>query len=253
MEYIRLGKTDLLVSRIAFGAMRLSEDNQSEDTALIIRKAYESGINFYDTSSSMPESEKLLGDALYDIRNNVFIGTTTNCKTSKEVVENIESSLMTLHCDYVDLYQYETEDFLPEPDGSDGIYNTLLDLKNSGKAKHIGIVTVNYETAQRAVKSGLYETIQFPFNMICPEEVSDLVKLCEDYDVGFIAMQPLGGGVVENIPLALGFLKQYESVVPIWGVQSQDEMNQILYFNDHPPVIDEQFKADVERARLFFN
>ena len=72
MEYVRLGKTDLLISRVAFGAMRLTDAGGEEDAALIVRKAYDSGINFFDTSRRTPESEKLLGDALYDIRRNVY-------------------------------------------------------------------------------------------------------------------------------------------------------------------------------------
>lgn len=253
MEYIRLGKTNLLVSRIAVGAMRLSADSGEENAALIVRKAYDSGINFFDTSGTTPESEKLLGDALYDIRNNVLISTTTNAKTPVEIKENIENSLMTLHCDNVDLYQFETDDFLPEAGGADGIYDTLVELRKSGKAKHIGIVTVNMDCAVKAVTSGLYETLQFPFSMISPSEVTELIKLCEQNDVGFIAMQPLGGGLIENIPLALGYISQFESVVPIWGIQSQDELSHILYFNEHPPVIDEKFNTDVEKVRMFFN
>ena len=81
MEYVRLGKTDILVSRIAFGAMRLSNALGQDNAASIVRKAYDSGINFFDTTSKIPESEKLLGDALYDIRRNVFLSTTTAALT----------------------------------------------------------------------------------------------------------------------------------------------------------------------------
>lgn len=253
MEYIRLGRTNLLVSRVAFGAMRLSEDDREENAAMIVRKAYDSGINFFDTSSKYPVSEKLLGDALYDIKKNVLFSTTTSAHTSSEIKEDLEVSLMTLHCDCIDLYQFETEKFLPEPDGADRIYETFVELKKQNKIKHFGIVSTNLETAKKAVVSGLYETLQFPFNMISSEAVIDLVKLCEENDVGFIAMQPLCGGVVDNIPLAFGFLQQYESVVPIWGVKTMEQMDQILYFNEHPPVIDEKFQEDVERMRCFFN
>lgn len=253
MEYIRLGKTNLLISRVAFGAMGLKESGSEEDAAKIIRKAYDSGINLFDTSRKTVESEKLLGDALYDIKKNVFFSTTTAAKTVSEITEDLESSLMTLHCDCLDLYQFETEKFLPEPDAADKIYNTFINLKKAGKIKHIGIVTTNLETAKKAVVSGLYETLQFPFNMISSEAVVELVKLCEENDVGFIAMQPLCGGVVDNIPLAFGFLQQFENVVPIWGVRTMEQMEQILYFNEHPPVIDEKFKEDVERIRNFFN
>ena len=252
MEYIRLGKTNLLVSRVAFGAMRLS-GNSEEDNAAIVRKAYEAGVNFFDTSRKQPETEKLLGDALYDIRRNVFFSTTTSAKTPSEILEELENSLMTLHCDVINLYQFETEKFLPQPGGADRIYDTLIQAKQNKKIEHIGIVTTNYETAYKAVESDLYETLQFPFSMVSPENTLELVKLCEEHDVGFIAMQPLGGGLVDNIPLAFGYLSQYESVVPIWGVKSSVELEQILYFNEHPPVIDEKFKKDVENTRNFFN
>lgn len=253
MEYIRLGKTNLLISRVAFGAMRLTDSVGDDNAAAIVRKAYDAGINFFDTSRKYPESEKLLGDALYDIRKNVFLSTTTSAKNWAELTENLETSLMTLHCDSVDLYQFETEDFVPLKNGSDKIYETLLDLKRQSKIKHIGLVTTNFETAKKAVESDLYETLQFPFSMLSPENVVELVKLCEEHDVGFIAMQPLGGGLLENIPLAFGFLHQYESVIPIWGVQTLEEIEQILYFYEHPPVIDEKFKQDVEKIRNFFN
>lgn len=253
MEYVRLGKTDLLISRVAFGAMRLTETGSDEDVAQLVRKAYESGINLFDTSRKTPESEKLLGDALYDIRRNVFLSTTTAAKTSDEIKRDMETSLMTLHCDTVDLYQLETEKFLPLPGGADKIYDTLADFKKQKMAGHIGIVTTNFETAKKAVLSDCYETLQFPFSMVSADNTVELVKLCEAHDVGFIAMQPLGGGLLDNIPLAFGFLSQFESVIPIWGAHTLEQMNQILFFNEHPPVIDEKFHEDVERIRNFFN
>lgn len=253
MEYVRLGRTNLLVSRVSFGAMRLTVDIGDDDAAVIVRKAYDAGINLFDSSRKTPRSEQLLGDALYDIRRNVFLSTATSAKTAKGITDDLEASLMSLHCDYVDLYQIETEKFLPMPGEADKIYDTLVNLKNHSKIKHFGIVTKNYETAKKAVESNLYETIQFPFSVVSPEQTLELIKLCEENDVGFMAMQPLGGGILENVPLAYGFLSQYESVVPLWGIQKKEELEQILYFNEHPPVIDEKFQADVENQRNFFN
>lgn len=253
MEYNRLGKTNLLISRVAFGSLRLSNIADADSAAKIVRSAYEDGINFFDVSGKFPECEKLLGDALYDIRKNVFISTTTDAKTFLEIQNDLENSLMNLHCDFVDLYQFETESFLPVLGGSDKIYDTLNNLKENGKIHHLGIVTTNLDIAKKAVISDLYETLQFPFSMLSSEDTVELVKLCEEHDVGFIAMQPLCGGVVQNIPLAFGFLHQFESVIPIWGIESQEEMKQIMYFYEHPPVIDEKFHEDVERIRMFFN
>ena len=129
MEYVRLGKTDLLISRVAFGAMRLADANSDEEAAKIVRTAYDAGINFFDVSHQTPASEKLLGEALFDIKRNVFLSTTTAAKTSTEINTDLDESLMTLHCDTVDLYQLEVNKFLPLPGGADKIYESLLDLK----------------------------------------------------------------------------------------------------------------------------
>ena len=89
--------------------------------------------------------------------------------------------------------------------------------------------------------------------MLSSDEYKELVKLCEKNDIGFIAMQPLCGGVIRNIPLAYGFFKEFENVVPLWGVRSQEELQQILYFESHPPVLDEKFMQDTENTRSFFS
>lgn len=253
MEYVRLGKTDLLVSRTAFGAMSLKDVPDANAAAQLIRRAYDAGINLFDTARNQPDSEKLLGDSLHDIRQNVIVATKTSAPSGKEVLRDLDESLNAMHCDYIDLYQYEIDSFIPEKDGADGIYTTLLNLKKAGKIRHIGVAVEDYETAGKVVRSGMYETLQFPFCMISPVITSSLVDLCAKSDTGFVAMQPLCGGILSNIPLAFGFLHQYENVIPLWGARTVEELTQILYFNDHPPVVDDTFKQDVEKARAFFN
>lgn len=253
MEYVRLGKSNLMISRVAMGATSLAKAGDETQVYKLVRDAYDKGINFFDTSRKTPECEKLLGDAIGDIRNNVMLATKTSAQSSAEVLSDFEESLNIMHTDTIDLFQYETDSFVPEKGGLDGIFSSLQNLKSDGKIKAVGLATQELDVAEKAVRSGLYDTIQFPFSMISGDETIALVKLCEENDIGFIAMQPLCGGVVDNIPLAFGFLHQFENVVPLWGVQTAEELKQILYFNEHPPVIDEQFKKDVEMTRMFFN
>ncbi|MCR5764294.1 MAG: aldo/keto reductase [Treponema sp.] len=260
MEYVALGRTNLLVSRTAFGAMSLDcneieayGDKAEEKVCSLVHQAYDGGINFFDTAHSTPVCEKRLGNALHGIRKDVLLATKTVANDAKALKKDLEESLNALETDSIDLYQLENPSFLPLKNGKDGLYDALLSLKNKGTIRHFGLVTENLELAHEAILSGLYETVQFSFNMISSGLSERLVALCDEYDVGCIAMQPLNGGIVKNIPLALGFLQQYENVVPVWGVHTQEELGQILYFNDHPPVIDDQFKKEVENIRLFFN
>ena len=242
-----------MISRVAMGATSLHKIGDDTQVYKLVRSAYDQGINFFDTSRKTPECEKLLGDAIGDIRDNVMLATKTASLIPSEVLRDLEESLNVMHTDVIDLFQYETDSFMPEKDGPDGIYNALLQLKESGKVKAIGLATEDLDIAERAINSGLYDTIQFPFSMLSSDETIALVKLCEESDVGFIAMQPLCGGVLDNIPLAFGFLHQFENVIPLWGVESEEELEQILYFNEKPPVIDDKFNEDVEKIRMFFN
>src|SRR5574344_1891290 len=260
MEYVALGKSNLLVSRTGFGAMSLDSeeierygDKADEKAACLVHQAYEGGINFFDTAHSKPVCEKRIGSALSGIRQNVFLARKTAAQSGEQITAEITESLKAVATDFIDLYQIENQEIMPQEDGVSGIYKALCELQAKGTIKHFGIATENIQFARDAIKSGLYETIQFPFNLLSGEEVVDLVKMCHEQDVGFIGMQPLCGGVVSNIPLAFGFLRQFENAIPLWGVRTPEELQQILYFEAHPPVIDEQFKSEAQKVREFFN
>ena len=180
-----------------------------------------------------------------------MIATKSAATDVEELCIDLTESLQALESDTIDLYQLENPKDLPLQD--DPLYKKLLKFKETGQVKHIGLAADDFEIAKEAVECGLYETLQFPFSMISGQAVQDLVADCEKREIGFIASQPLNGGVVSNIPLAFGFLHQFENVVPVWGVHTQEELQQILYFEVHPPVVDEQFRAEVERQRAFFN
>lgn len=251
MEYIGLGKSNLLVSRVGFGAMSLSEIDTEETAAILIHKAYDAGINFFDISHSKVESEKRLGACLSGIRQHVILSTETNASTKKEIFQDLEDSLYALQTDYVDLFQYE---FIDENYFNlDELGNSFSLLKERGKIKHCGFATQSVEIAKKALEADFFETIQLPFNLLTGQDTLEIYNLCLKKDVGFIAMKPLYGGLVQNIPLAQGFFNQYEDVIPLWGVRNIDELNQILYFNEHPPVVDDKFNEEVEKMRMFFS
>ena len=141
MEYVRLGKSNLMISRVAFGAMSLTKAGNAEKAAELVRSAYNHGINFFDTSRNTPDCEKLLGDSLGDIRSSVVIASKTSAQSGAEVLSDLETSLNIMHTDSIDLYQYESDSFIPEENGIDGIYSAFKTLKNSGKIRSFGLAT----------------------------------------------------------------------------------------------------------------
>lgn len=255
MDYVALGKSNLLVSRTALGAMALANVADDEEAAKIISSAYEGGINFFDTSRSTEESEIRLGNTLHgSIRRDIYVATKTHAHDSDEIARDIDLSLTALKTDYIDLYQLDNPSFLPKADGEDRIVEKLLSLKNDGVIHHIGVCTESFDLARELLNSaGPWETLQYPFNLLCSQEIQELVFDSRERDVGFIAMQPLCGGVIQDIPLALGFFNQFDYAVPVWGAHSKEELQQILYFSENPPNIDDKFIQEMEKTRQFFN
>ena len=246
MEYITLGKTKLLVSRTAFGALPIQRVKDKSEACAIIRKAYESGINFFDTARAYSDSESKISSALCDVRNDIIIATKTAAKTKEAVLNDLHTSLETLHSDYIDLYQLHNPAVVPKPGDGSGIYETLKQAQKDGKIRYIGITNHSRILALDAALSGLYDTVQYPFSLLSNSEEIDLVRMCSQLEIGFIAMKALCGGLLTNIPLAFGFIRQFENVIPIWGIQQQAELEQFLSLEAHPPVIDDAFNAAIE-------
>ena len=105
MEKIRLGKTDLMVTKASFGALPIQRISR-EDAVKLVRRAYEAGINYFDTANAYTDSEEKLGEALHDVRQNVVISTKSAGKDKKTVQAHIEQSLRSLRTDYIDLFQF---------------------------------------------------------------------------------------------------------------------------------------------------
>ena len=103
--------------------------------------------------------------------------------------------------------------------------------------------------AEEAGESGLYETLQFPFSYLAGERDLNLVKLCEEHNVGFICMKGLAGGLINNSRAAMAFMTQHPWALPIWGIQRMSELEEWLSFMDETPVYDDEIAAFVESER----
>lgn len=245
MDKIRLGKTDLIVNKNGFGALPIQRADK-EDSEKIIKKAYENGINFYDTARFYTDSEEKLGNALKDVRENVFIASKTGMETVEEFWKDLETTLKELQTDYLDLYQFHNISFCPKPDDGSGLYEAMLEAKEEGKINHIGITSHKYTIASEAIESGCYETLQYPFSYLTGEKELELVKRCEELDIGFIAMKAMGGGLIKNSKAAYSFMMNFDNVLPIWGIQKESELDEFLSYQENTPEMTDELKQAIE-------
>ena len=248
MQTVRLGKTNITVSKNGFGALPIQRIS-TEEAGRLLRKAYDNGINYFDTARAYSDSEEKIGLALSDVRKNIIISTKTMAKDADSFWRDLETSLKLLKTDYIDIYQFHNPAVMPKPDDGIGMYEAALKAKEQGMIRHIGITNHRLSVAEEAVKSGLYETLQFPFSYLAGEKEEALVHLCEEHDIGFICMKALAGGLITNSRAAYAYLAQFP-VAPIWGVQRENELDEFLSYIDNPPALTDELSAFIKKERL---
>ncbi len=250
MTQVRLGKTEMITNKNGFGALPIQRISYEETEALIY-EAYDNGVTFYDTARFYTDSEEKLGRAIAKrgIRDKVYIASKTMCNTTEEFWSQLSQSLTDLQTDYLDLYQFHNPSFCPKPGDGTGLYEAMIEAKEQGKVKHIGITNHRLAVAHEAIDSGLYETLQFPFCYLASEQDAVLVEKCAQADMGFIAMKAMSGGLITRADAAYAFCAQYDHVLPIWGVQKMSELQEFIACEKNPPAMDEEMQNFILRER----
>jgi predicted aldo/keto reductase-like oxidoreductase len=248
MAQITLGSTKIVTDRNAFGALPIQRVG-IEAAVKILRKAYEGGINFFDTSRMYSDSEEKIGEAFEGMRDKIFIATKTHSTTPEEFWMDLETSLLKLKTDYIDIYQFHWPSVCYKPGDGSGMYECMLEAKKQGKIRHIGLTNHKLDIAHECIDSGLYETLQFPFSYLSSEKDIELVEKCKKADMGFIAMKALSGGLITNSSAAYAFMTQYDNVLPIWGIQRETELDEFLSYMANPPQLTEERKALIKKDK----
>lgn len=254
MKTVRLGKTGLQVSRIGFGGIpiqRLTED----EAVKVVQRCLDLGVTFIDTANAYTTSEERIGKALAAIagrRKQVVIATKTGGRDKATALEHLELSLSHLNTDYIDLWQFHgvsTFEAYEQVLGPGGAMEAAQEALQAGKVRHVGITSHSMDVALKAVASGHFETIQFPFNFVTSEPADRLVPLAQEHDVGFIAMKPFAGGMLDDANLAIKYLLQFDGVVPDPGIEKAEEIEEIVGIVNGPWEMTPQERQEMERFR----
>ncbi len=248
MLTVTLGKTGITSPKNAFGALPVQRVGE-EEAVKLLRRAYEAGFTYFDTARAYSDSEKKLGLAFEGLRDKIHIATKTTAKTADDLWRDLETSLKTIKTDYIDVYQLHNPAFCPCPGDGSGLYEAMMEAKAQGMIRHIGITNHRLGVAEEAVRSGLYETLQFPFCYLATDRDVALVRLCEEKNVGFIAMKALSGGLITNSAAAFAYLAQFGNVLPIWGVQREKELDEFISYMTAPPKMTDEISALIESDR----
>lgn len=248
MDQIILGKTKISVNKNGFGALPIQRI-EKKDAVYLLQKAFYYGVNYFDTARWYSDSEEKLGAAFSWTRDKIIISTKTAAQTTDVFWNELEISLTNLKTDYIDIYQFHNPATCPKPGDQSGLYEAMLEAKKQGKIRFIGITNHNQAVAEEAIKSNLYDTLQFPFCYLASEKDLEIVNNCKLNDMGFIAMKALSGGLITDAKAAYAYLRQFDHVAPIWGIQREAELDEFLSFQESPPYLNEEMKTRIEADR----
>lgn len=248
MQEITLGKTGITVVQNAFGALPIQRVSK-EMAVKLLRKAYDGGMRYFDTARAYSDSEEKLGEAFDGMREKVFIATKTAAKTPEGFWRDLETSLKNLRTDYIDVYQFHCVQQCYKPGDGTGMYECMVEAKKQGKIRHIGVTAHKIGIAKECAESGLYETMQFPFSYLSGKQELELVEMCKEQNMGFICMKALAGGLINNSRAAMAYMTQFDNVLPIWGIQKEEELDEWLSFMDDTPVMDEEISAFIDKEQ----
>lgn len=230
MELVRLGKTELMVSRIGFGALPIQSVDR-ESAVKVVRYAYDQGINFFDTARGYTTSEGDLGRALHGLEEEVIVATKSYYKNMEKFTENFETSFKNLQRAYIDLFQFHIVNYESELTAileKGGPLDYLKKQIDQGRLRHIGITSHRPKLMLKALATEQFETVQIPLNYIEDEPLAELIPLARSLDIGIIAMKPVAGGVYTSNRSALAWVLQHPSVVPIPGMCRIEEVDDNL-------------------------
>lgn len=248
MKKFILGRTGLEISRTGFGALPIQRVT-FEEAAQLLNRALDAGITYIDTARMYTDSEEKIGKAISHRRSEYYLATKTHAKTAEGFWKDLETSLSLLNTDCIDVYQFHNPPFVPMPGGEDGLYDAAVKAREMGKIRFIGITQHSIERAEIAVNSGLYDTIQYPFNHLATEREVALVKLCKEKNVGFVGMKALSGGLVTDARIPFAYLSEFDNVVPIWGFQKMWELEQVLVFSETPIEVTDEIRELIAKDR----
>jgi aryl-alcohol dehydrogenase-like predicted oxidoreductase len=217
MEYVRLGRSGLKVSRLALGCMTFGSSDWApwvlgfDDSAKILWQAVDLGINFFDTADmySLGKSEEIIGKILLDLvpRHKLVIATKVYNQMSgdpndrglsrKHILEAVDGSLKRLGTDYIDLYQLHRFDYETPLEET---LDALNDVVRAGKVRYLGASSMHAWqfmkglSMQRQHGWAQFVSMQPHYNLIYREEEREMLPLCMSEGIGVVPWSPLARG-----------------------------------------------------------
>lgn len=254
MEKMRLGKTNLTVTRLGWGGIPIQRVGEKEGVS-VITAVIEMGVDLLDTARAYTNSEHRVGLALRRAGKPVVLSTKSNVKTSK-IYDDVLESLKQLKVEKIDIYHLHNVAKFEEYEkvmGSGGAYEGLMRAKQEGLIGHIGMTSHSLPVLEKALEDGHFEVIMVCYSFLEPEAGKKVIPLAQEKDVGVLAMKSFSGGVIDEAGPALRFVLQTKGIAPIPGSETLERARENWKVFMEGGTLTEKDRVRIEAIRKEFD
>jgi len=243
MDKVRLGRTNLKVTRLGWGSIPLQRVSEQEAVE-VVREVVKTGVDLLDTARAYTTSEARMGMALKTVDHPVVLSSKSPVRTQK-IYDEVHGSLKNLHVKKIDIYHLHNvskkEDY-EKVMGPGGAFEGLQKAKKEGLIDHIGLTSHNLDILEKVLHDDQFPVIMTCYSFLEPDAAKRIFPLAKAKDVGVLGMKPFSGGVIEKASPALKYVFAAPDIVPIPGSESIEKAqeNWAIFAEGSPLTAEEQ-------------
>jgi predicted aldo/keto reductase-like oxidoreductase len=254
MEKVRLGKTNLIVTKLGWGGIPIQRAGEREAVS-VIRAVIEMGVDLLDTARAYTNSEHRIGLALQRMDRPVILSSKSLVRTAK-IYNEVHESLKQMKVKKVNIYHlHSVSDFedYEKVMAPGGAYEGLMRARDEGLVDHIGITSHNLNVLERAIGDGYFDVIMACYSFLEPDAAQKVFPLTKEKDIGMLAMKPFSGGVIEEAGPALKFVLATANIVPIPGSETLGKARENWKIFTEGGSLTDKDKERIEAIKKEFN
>ena len=227
MEKVRLGRTNLIVTKLGWGGIPIQRVGEREAVS-VIRAVIEMGVDLLDTARAYTNSEHRIGLALQKIDRPVILSSKSLVRTAK-IYNEVHESLKQMKVKKINIYHlhgvsnFEEYEKVMAPGGA---YECLNRARDEGLIDHIGITSHNLNVLERAIEDGHFEVVMACYSFLEPAAAQKVFPLAKEKDIGMLVMKPFSGGVIDEAGPAMRFVLSTPNIVPIPGSETLEKAHE---------------------------
>jgi uncharacterized protein len=220
----------------------------------LVEEVIDRGVTFLDTAHGYGDSEEKIGTVLAGSgnRDKLIISSKSPGRDRKSFNEHLRISLRRLKTDCIDIYHLHNvstaEDF-DQISAPGGALEALQNAVQAGKVRFPAVSSHAVDTALRCINTDAFDVLQFPLNFVDTQGEREILPRVKELDLGFLAMKPLGGSLLDDAGLCFRYLQQFGGIVPDPGIEKISELDEIIALYVAKQNLSEEDREQIERIR----